>query len=563
MADLPLIKRGRETIGSFVAACLAENDVETVFGIPGTHNIEIYRGLQQEGIQHVLTRHEQGATYAADGYARATGRAGVVVATSGPGVTNCITGIANAYADSIPLLVVSPGAPRGDERRDLGLLHEAKDQRAGIDRFADASIRVESQTALEAAIHGTFHSFLSRRPRPVHIEIPTDLIEEPSHGRPSARWLANTIRPDSSAIFAVAQAVRNAERPLIVVGGGAVDDSKELTALVNTTGIPVVTTVAGKGVVSEHHNLSAGAGTGGSLGFSPTRRADLILAFATELKNTEIRPGASIARFDIDPAQLHKHHRAEFPVLGDAGVGAAALTEQLHRTAARPFAEGWVQEVLKAEDTVRTEANDTWLALHGAVIRAAQKSVEPEAPHPVVLTGDSSQVSWQGTVRAAILDRPRSFLTTDGYATLGYSLPSAIGAKIAHPEANVVALLGDGALMFSVQELITAAEQNLPIPVVVIDNGGYGEIEENMRFAGIEPFAVALTQPEYAALAAALRCRFAEVGTPDELEQVVRESLAANAPTLIRISQDAFRSRVWRAAGTVGTADKYKKKETE
>jgi len=544
MTNLPA--RTSTTIGAFAAACLTANGVTTVFGIPGTHNIELYRGIDAQGIRHVLTRHEQGAVYAADGYARSTGRPGVVIATSGPGLTNCITGIANAYADRVPLLVISPGAARGCERRDLGFLHEAKDQRAGVDNFADASVRVESQAALEEAINAAFLGFRSGRLRPVHIEIPTDVIGESSVGSPGPAWNAPRPQPGIGWVRNVADAVRAAERPLVVIGGGCNDHGDALTSLVDTTGIPVVTTVQGKGAVSEAHKLSAGASAGGSSGFPPMRRADLILAFGTELKNADIDPRARVARFDVDPRQLHKHRRADFPVQADAGLAARALIEAL-RESVNSVSASWVTEVLQSAQQERAGATHIWGRLHDAVIRAAGYSGgEPVPARSVILTGDSSQISWQGTVRAAVLREARSFLTTDGFATLGYALPAAIGAKIARPEAAVVALLGDGALMFSVQELITAAEQGLALPVVVFDNGGYAEIEQNMREAGMTPSAVHLTSPDYAALARGFRCGFADVVTPAALDTAISEAVAATSPTLIRISEEAFMADVWR-----------------
>lgn len=532
---------GRETIGSFAATCLAENGVDTVFGIPGTHNIEIYRGLQRRNIRHILTRHEQGATYAADGYARASGQPGVVIATSGPGITNCITGIANAYADSVPLLVLSPGPRRGEERRNLGFLHEAKDQRSGIDCFAEESIRAESQRSLEEAIHGAFLRFRTGRPRPIHIEIPTDLLEEESTGAPEAAWNAGIPSPDSAAITAVAAAIRTAERPLILVGGGSANYGDILSSLVDLTGIPVVTTVQGKGTVSERHPRSVGALAGGSSGFQSLQRADFVLAFGTELKNAGLGADVRVARFDIDAGQLHKNHRSDFPVLGDVGLSAAALLAELANSPPTMSAT-WLREVLRDGKSTRAGAQEVWAVLHDAVTNAARGTSEK----PVILTGDSSQISWQGTVQSAVLERPRSFLTTDGYATLGYGLPAAIGAKLARPEASVVSLLGDGALMFSVQELATAAEQRLALPIVVFDNGGYAEIEQNMRDAGVAPFAVALTPPKYAALATALNCRFSATETPAGLEKAVREALTADRPTLIRIAAEDFNTPVWR-----------------
>ncbi|WP_308798077.1 thiamine pyrophosphate-binding protein [Agromyces silvae] len=532
-----------ESLGEFAVACLVANGVDTVFGIPGTHNIELYRGVRRHGVRHVLTRHEQGATYGADGYARATGRPGVVIATSGPGATNCITGIANAYADSVPLLVISPGAPQGQERRDLGFLHEAKDQRAGIDRFAAASIRVESKPALAEAIHQAFLSWRTGRARPVHIEIPTDLIGERSPVTPTTRWEGTPAVAPEASVDAAVDALARARRPMVVAGGGAVDAGAELTVFAELTGVPVVTTLQGKGVVDETHPLSLGARAGDSFGFAVLAEADLVLALGTELKHANIAPTATLVRIDIDAAQLHKHRRAELPVLGDVAHALRAMTAhpRLPRDTVSP---GWVATVRDASDAGAAPAMATWSVLHAAVIEGARGAGDG----PVVLTGDSSQISWLGTVQTAVLEGPRRFLTTDGYATLGYSLPAAIGATLAVPEARVVALLGDGAFMFSVQELATASELGIGLPVVVFDNGGYAEIETNMRDADLEPFAVALTPPDYDALARAFHCGYIEANRPDDLASAVREAFGAGRPTIIRITANDFAAESWRPA---------------
>lgn len=540
-----------ESVGEFAAACLRANGVSTVFGIPGTHNIEIYRGLQRYGIRHILTRHEQGAVYAADGYARATGRPGVVVATSGPGVTNCITGIANAYADSIPVLVLSPGPARGEERRDLGFLHEAKDQRSGMDNFAGRSVRVESREALEQAIHGAFLSWRTDRARPVHVEIPTDLIAERSPVAQTSAWQGAPPVPAAEALSALIGALQDAVRPIIIAGGGCLDHSAALTAFVDATQIPVVTTLQGKGSVDERHPLACGALAGSTSGFAPVARADLILALGTELKSAEIARHARVARFDIDPAQLHKHHVSALPVLGDVGAALTAMLAHPGFPEMRLSSE-WRNGVLAEADALRSGVDEEWAVLHQAIVGAA----EGTSKTPTVLTGDSSQISWLGTTRSAVLDGPRQFLSTDGFATLGYGLPAAIGAKLARPDAAVVGMMGDGALMFSVQELATASEIGLSLPVVVFDNGGYAEIRKNMGDAGIVPIAVDLARPDYPALAAAFHCGFEAPATPSQLAASVREALTAERPTVIVVDAGHFAGESWRLSRSISPAER-------
>ncbi|WP_111721099.1 thiamine pyrophosphate-binding protein [Homoserinimonas sp. OAct 916] len=535
------VKSESTSLGAYAAACLRENGVEVVFGIPGTHNIEIYRGLTRHEIRHVLTRHEQGAVYAADGYARASGRPGVVIATSGPGVTNCITGIANAYADSVPMLVLSPGAPVGQERRDLGFLHEVKDQRSGIAQFAAASIRVESRGALEQAINGAFLSWRTGRCRPVHIEIPSDLMGSPTKGVVAPAWLGSAPVAPEGQIGAVLAAIQNARRPLIVAGGGCVESAAELRRLVEATGIPVVTTMAGKGSLSESHPLSCGALAGSSTEFPPIASADLILALGTELKSAPIGHETIVARFDLDPTQLNKHHRAAIPVLGELSSNLRSLLTTLPGT--RRADPDWQKRALDSAQDCRRSAEDKWAVFHEAIALGAKNSAPGKE---LIITGDSSQVSYQGTLQAAVIESPRRFLTTDGYATLGYAVPAAIGASLASKGIPVVAVLGDGAFMFSVQELATASELGLPLPIVIYDNGGYAEIEQNMEEAGIAPFAIKLNRPDYFALASAFHCEYYSAATPTELEAAIGDALTDVRPSLIVVCEADHQNTSWR-----------------
>ena len=266
-----------------------------------------------------------------------------------------------------------------------------------------------------------------------------------------------------------------------------------------------------------------------------------MLALGTELKHATLGEDTTLVRVDIEVAQLHKHHRAHLPVLGDVSRTVRAMLSHPDAASGR-VARDWSDSVRDAARRSRSRATEIWSVLHDAVLDGAGRSPE----RPVVLTGDSSQISWLGTVQTAVLDGPRRFVTTDGYATLGYGLPAAIGATLAVPDSTVVALLGDGALMFSVQELATASELGLSLAVVVLDNGGYAEIEANMRDAGLDPFAVALTPPDYAALAAAFHCRYEEARGPAELAAAVRAASGAGRPSIIRVAQSDFATAAWR-----------------
>lgn len=521
------------TLGELAAAFLRRHGVEVVFGIPGTHNLELYRGLAREGIRHVLTRHEQGACYAADGYARATGKPGVVIATSGPGITNCITGIANAYADAVPLLVFSPGPARGEERRDLGFLHEAKDQRAGIEAFAEESIRVEDATALRDAVYGTFARWGVGRRRPVHIELPTDAIGDTYEVDVEEAWSSVPAVAAAGTIHLAADAIARSRRPLLVAGGGAVDAAEEVTAFATEFGVPLVTTLAGKGVVNEHDALNGGAVAGSSSPAQILADADCIIACGTELKNAgHVAAEATIVRFDVDAGRLHRHRAAHVPVLGDVALTLPAVAERLRDAGGARIDPGWADRAVAAARGHVAGAVERWAGIHRAIVAGAGPNV--------VLTGDSSQISYIGTVSVPLFDAPRRFLSTDAYATLGYALPAAIGASCARPGTPVVAVVGDGAFMFSVQELATARTDTRGLPVLVYDNAGYAEIRQNMADAGIEPYAVDLPRPDYAALAQAFGCAYDRADDASAVEAAVRVALAREEPTIVHVRAEVY-----------------------
>jgi thiamine pyrophosphate-dependent acetolactate synthase large subunit-like protein len=513
--------------GAAVVETLAAHGVDTIFGIPGTHNLELYRHFPTTGIRAVTPRHEQGAGYAAEAYARVAGRPGVVVTTSGPGLTNVMTAASTAYAESQPMLVLSSGLPTGAEGRDLGQLHEAKNPLGAMDQLVRWSRRVRSADEAAAALTEAFGSFVGGRPRPVHIEVPFDVLEQQWSGQPRTAPKAAPPQADPDAIRRAAEVLSAAGQPMIIAGGGAVDAQIELTALAEALGAPVATTVNGKGVVDEAHPLSVGA----SIRLRAVQKAaadsDALLVVGTELGDSDLWDGQirgrTVIRCDIDAAQLDKNCPADHSLLGDAATTVAALRAALPAVSqASPERAATLRAACVQEAMVDAGA----YAEINAAVRAA-------LPADGVLTGDSSQVTYFGSVHFFDIPAPRRFCYSPGYATLGYGLPAGLGAAIGRPGTPVAVLLGDGALMFSVQELITLVEQRLPVPVIVVDNGGYQEIKEQEAARGIPPIGVELRTPDLAALAVAMGARGVRTTSTAELTELVGDALSADGPTLI------------------------------
>ncbi|WP_425839985.1 5-guanidino-2-oxopentanoate decarboxylase [Streptomyces fractus] len=521
---------------------LRQNGVDTVFGIPGTHNLELYRHLATSGVRHIAPRHEQGAGYAADAYARVTGRAGVCITTSGPGLTNISTAAATAYADSIPMLVVSPAAPVGRERADVGWLHEVKDQRAHMDALLARSIRVSTPDEAVDAIHQAFARWRVERPRPVHLEVPVDVLEAPWTSGPDRR-LPNVAGqlPVADSLSAATDALRTATAPLLLLGGGACDAAEEATRLAELLDSPVITTVNGKGVVPESHPLSVGATLSQAPVQEAVEAADVLLVVGSELAEvdtagTVLAPRGTVVRVDIDICQLHKNVAAGITVHGPARQVLTELASLLGKFADEPSKH---REPGAARATaLRALAQEAALTV-GEPWRRVQEILRACLPADAIVAGDSAQVSYSGTVPFWPMDSPRCFLHPTGYATLGYAIPAAIGAKVAFPQRTVCALAGDGGSLFSIQELATAAEHGLPIPIIIMNNHGYAEIREEMHARGIPPLAVDIRGIDFAALGRAFGGHGECIADLEHLPDAVSRALAADGPTVIEFIVDA------------------------
>ncbi|MEE1741524.1 thiamine pyrophosphate-binding protein [Streptomyces sp. BE147] len=549
------VHSGRTSLtgGEAIVRALAAHDVTQAFGIPGTHNLEIYRHLGPYGIGHVTPRHEQGAGYAADAYARVTGRPGVAITTTGPALLNIAAAVGQAYSDSVPLLVVSPGMPLRHPRQATGLLHEMRSQTEALRGVAAFSHRVSSVEEIGSAVARAFTLMRHERPRPVHIEVPLDLLEATEPAGP-VRLAPPTARPGAGvhAVRDAARVLRSAERPALVLGGGARHAAAGCLALAEQLGAPVVTTANGKGIVDETHRLALGV----SLHSPSVQRwltgCDVVLAIGTELAESDLwsAPPAlsgTLIRIDLDPAQMYAGRPARHPLTGDARSTVAALLEVLAKTSDEdsgapdragsdvrpPDSAGLVAALRAGRDAETADRDARWLPY----LRAVREVLAPDA----VLTSDSAQCCYYGALPHLPLGPGGRFLHPTGFGTLGYALPAAIGAKTAFPRRQVVALSGDGGLQFSVQELATAAQLGLPLPVVVFDNGGYGEIRDGMAARGDHPVAVDLAPVDLPGLARAYGGRGSHADSPAALARALSLALTTPGPTLITVTEEPVR----------------------
>lgn len=524
--------------GEALVHLLAAYGVNTVFGIPGVHTVSLYRGLPQTNIRHITPRHEQGAGFMADGYARVSGKPGVCFIITGPGMSNILTAMGQAYADSVPMLVISSV----NQSRQLGLgegrLHELKNQSAMVAGVAAFSHTLLCPQDLPKVLARAFTVFNSSRPRPVHIEIPIDIIDAP-FGSPSAHIAALPQKPcaPSSALNEAAALMQHATRPLLLLGGGCAHaDSAAVQALAEAWDAPVCCTINAKGLLPKNHPLLLGSNTSLPAVRELAAQADVVLAVGTELGETDydvvfdsgFRLNGRLIRIDIDAEQLHRNHAADLPIVGDAADAlarlAALLTPQARNGATRAAA-------------VRAALDAFWPPAwqkQAAVLEQIRQSL-PD----VIVVGDSTQPVYAGN-HLYEADTPRSwFNASTGYGTLGYALPAAAGAKLAAPQRPVVCLIGDGGIQFTLPELASAVEAGIGIIVILWNNQGYGEIKRYMRNKGLPEIGVDIYTPNFQLLAQGFGCPGTIAGNLAQLNDALRRA-AADRPTLIEISEEGF-----------------------
>jgi len=517
---------------------LSAYEVDTVFGMAGTMTVELYRGIAGAGVRHVQCRNEQGASLMADGYARSTGKPGVCTIIAGPGVTNAATGIAQAYCDSQPMLVLSGACATLTQGKGWGAIHELADQAAVTAGFTAFSTMVHYPEELPELVARAYAVFRSSRPRPVHLSLPRDVLPMLVENDWKARRAPSLPMPDPAAIEEAAERLAQAKRPLILVGGGAVGTRKALTAIAEHIGAPVLSTNAGKGILPDSHPLSLGCSILQKSSQQALAAADVVLLVGSEVGQGDhflptLDISGDIIRIDIDPTELISVYSAAVPIQADARAAMLALCSSLSSrkpAAQRPAGETRVREILAGNLATMTDLEK----LHARVWKILRSALPTDA----IVMGDASQIVYTGTF-AMPMEMERCWYYSGTYCSLGVALPMAIGAKIGAPHRPVMAVAGDGGIMFTVNELATAVEERLALPVIVWNNDALKEIVDQMDRRHIPRIGVEPKSPDFLRLAEGLGCHAARAASADHLAHTVRHALDADRPTVIEVRQDS------------------------
>jgi acetolactate synthase I/II/III large subunit len=528
-----------------IMECLKAEGVDTVFGIPGGANLPTYDALYDGGIRHILCRHEQGAGHAAEGYAKASGKVGVALATSGPGATNLVTAIADAVMDSVPTVFIT-----GQVRSDL----------IGTDGFQEAdvtgitmpivkhSLLIQDPREIPSAIHEAFHIARTGRPGPVLIDIPQDLSRADINYEPTDEVHLPGYQPttegNAKQVRLAAKAMANARRPVIYAGGGVINANAatELTELARSDRFPVTTTLMGLGGYPAPDEQWLGM-----LGMHGTRaanyamdEADLIVAIGARFddrvtgKLSEFAPRAKFIHIDVDPAEISKNIPAHIPIVGDAKRILPKLTREyraLETDATR--LDGWWQRIqgwrdkhpLGYEDSADSEIKPQFM------VEAMYEATGGDA----IITSDVGQHQmW--AAQYYHFDKPRRWLNSGGLGTMGVGLPFAIGAAVACPDMPVVCLAGDGSLQMNSQELATAVSDGIPVKVFLMNNFFFGMVRQWQElFWDGRYSAVHQEGPDWVKLAEAYGATGMRATDKGTLLEQMREALATPGPVVLDV----------------------------
>jgi acetolactate synthase I/II/III large subunit len=532
--------------------------VDVIFGIPGGAILPAYDPLFDSQVRHVLVRHEQGAGHAATGYAQATGKVGVCMATSGPGATNLVTPLADAYMDSVPIVAITGQVPS---------------HAIGTDAFQEADIRgitmpitkhnflVTDADEIPQRIAEAFHLAATGRPGPVLVDISKDALQATTDfswpPRLELPGYKPTTRPHGKQVREAAAMISSAARPVLYVGGGVLkaQATAELAELVELTGAPVVTTLMARGAFPDSHRLNLGMpGMHGNVtAVTALQKADLLVALGARFDDrvtgqlSSFAPNALIVHADIDPAEIGKNRRADVPIVGDAKETITALTEALRAEQAagrRPDLAAWWAQL----DDWRTRyplgydwPEDGSLSPQYVIERLGAIA----GPDAIYAAGVGQHQMW--AAQFISYEKPATWLNSGGLGTMGYAVPAAMGAKYGRPDTTVWAIDGDGCFQMTNQELATCAIEGIPIKVAVINNGNLGMVRQwqtlfyegrysntrlHVQDESGKPKPVRI--PDFVALAEALGCVGLRCETKDDVDAVIEKAMAIDdAPVVI------------------------------
>ena len=524
------------SFGSEAIKLLTSYDVDTIFGIPGVHTIEYFRGVLESNVTAIIPRHEQGAGFMADGYARVSNKPGVCVLVSGPGVLNAATPIAQAWHDSIPLLVVAASTESELRGKNRGALHDIPDQSAFFEQITDLSITVTDPDHYAEVVEQTFSNWKSQRCRPVHISIPFDLLDKKISPIKKVEIKKAQIKVSIQQIDEIIKKILESKRIVLLCGGGANKASSEIIELAQILKAPVITTGNARGLIPDQHPLNAGT----TLPFQSCRElldsSDLVLAIGTEFSDVDviytgkrITQPAYLVRVDIDSAQLQSAFIAKVAVQADAKEFTSTLIAMLK---SRDFVSHITDAADRAQKvrmnldwTEQSKSHFVWLDV-----------ITNEIPRNTIISIDSTQLAYTSH-HYLPWSSPQRWLAPYGLGTLGPALPMGIGAKIASPQDPVVILAGDGGALFTIAELATARDIGGTIILIIWDNAGYAEIRDSFDRAKAVRIGVDVSAFDLTAIAKGFGVKAVRVTTPTEFKVHLQRALGVNEPTVIVITE--------------------------
>ncbi|MEM7520764.1 MAG: thiamine pyrophosphate-binding protein [Pseudomonadota bacterium] len=543
-------------LGAQISHMLKDRGVEVVFGIPGVHNQEMYRGIEEAGLTHVLARHEQGAGFMADGYARATGKPGVAYVITGPGLCNIMTPMGQAYSDSVPMLVISSCLDETAAKR--GQLHQMKDQRAAAEAVCDWSEEARTAEAAYALIDRALVEFETQRKRPKHIQVPIAQLQGVAEG--PWRWQSDPVKREdggmqvtrlpypieikkSLTVFdMLAIQLLHSERPVFVFGGGGARwlgaKGGPLPEILELTKAAVFMTYAGRGLVPPSFPLSLGSSLARPDSAAILEESDCVVLVGTDLAEVDLwrrtsgqKPGAYVV--NTDPEVLAHCHPRDFQIKEDALLAMLDLKIALENKVANGHVS---KSIWQAEHIASTRAR--WRA----DVDAERPGIVPVAdalrdclPEGTMIYSDMTQFAYTAK-EVWDMDRPGHWHHPTGFGTLGYATPAAIGGAVGRPGLPTMAIIGDYGFHYTMQELGVAVELGLPLPIILWDNGKLKEIEDSMVRAQIAPNAVVARNPDFVKLAEAFGARGVAPQSVQEMQAAVKAAFAADGPTLVYLT---------------------------
>ena len=518
---------------------LIVNDVDTIFGLPGGQLDHFFDAMYyaSDKVNLISTRHEQGAAYMAFGYARSTGKVGTYTVVPGPGVLNSTAALCSAYATDTPVLCVTGQIPSQSIGKGYGELHELPDQLATMKSLTKYAERIDHPSQSPEIVDQAFRALKSGRPRPVSLEMSMDIMGNEAEVALKDKFVDTPPAADPDAIKAAAKAIAASKKPLIIVGGGAVNACEEVQALAEMVQAPVSSFRSGRGVVSDDHYL----GQNFPAGYRLWGDADLVIGIGTRLQIQQQMWGVDkdlkMIRIDIDPVEINRINAPDVAVVADAKLAVAALVSELETSLNKR--ESRKEELLNLKAEVREAVNGVQPQMSYLNV------IREELPEDGIFCDEITQVgftSWYGFP----VYKPRQLINCGYQGTLGYGFATALGVKVAHPDKAVISVAGDGGFLFTATELATAVQYNISLVTIIFNNNKFLNVQRQQKeWFGGRLIASDLHNPDFVKFAESFGAHAYRTDSPEGLRALIKKGLANNGPTIIEVEVPQDMSTPW------------------